>query len=39
MDPKQLMEQIVKFADDKKARNITVLEFGNLTTLTAYFVI
>ena len=39
MDPKQLMEQIVKFADDKKAKNITVLEIGELTTLTDYFVI
>ena len=39
MDPKQLMEHIVKFADDKKAKNITVLEIGELTTLTDYFVI
>ena len=39
MDPKQLMEQIVKFADDKKARNITVLDISELTTLTDYFVI
>jgi transcriptional regulator with XRE-family HTH domain len=28
MDPKQLMEQIVKFADDKKAKNITVSQFS-----------
>ena len=39
MESKQLMEQIVKFADDKKAKNITVLDISEFTTLTDYFVI
>ena len=39
MDARQLMENIVKSADDKKAQNITVLDIGELTTLCDYFVI
>ena len=39
MNAKQLMENIVKYADDKKAQNITVLDIGSLTTLCDYFVI
>ena len=39
MESKQLMENIVKYADDKKAQNITVLNISELTTLCDYFVI
>ena len=39
MDARQIMENIVKSADDKKAQNITVLDIGGLTTLCDYFVI
>ena len=39
MSAKELMEQIVKLADSKKAGDITVLRVGEQTTLTDYFVI
>ncbi len=39
MDARQLMENIVKYVDDKKAQNITVLDIGSLTTLCDYFII
>lgn len=39
MDSKKLMESIVTFADDKKAKNITILNVEGLTTLADYFVI
>lgn len=39
MSAKELMEQIVKLADSKKAGDITVLHVGEQTTLTDYFVI
>ena len=38
-ESKQLMEEIVKIADSKKARDIVVLQVDDKTTLTDYFVI
>ena len=38
-DSKLLMEEIVKIADSKKARDIVVLQVDDKTTLTDYFVI
>ena len=38
-DSKALMEEIVKIADSKKARDIVVLQVDDKTTLTDYFVI
>ena len=39
MKSNELMKKIVEFADNKKAKNIKVLELKGLTTLTDYFVI
>ena len=38
-ESKLLMEEIVKIADSKKARDIVVLQVDDKTTLTDYFVI
>lgn len=35
----ELVKQVVKLLDNKKAERITVLDIGNLTTLGDYFVI
>lgn len=37
--PKLLMEEIVRIADSKKARDIVVMQVTGQTTLTDYFVI
>ena len=37
--PKLLMEEIVRIADSKKARDIVVMKVDDKTTLTDYFVI
>ncbi len=39
MSAKELMEKIVKLADSKKAGEITVLQVGEQTTLTDYFIV
>ena len=36
---KELMEEIVKIADSKKARDIVVMQVDDKTTLTDYFVL
>ena len=39
LTPKELMEEIVRIADSKKARDIVVMKVDGQTTLTDYFVI
>ena len=39
MTSNELMQTAVKFLDSKKARDISVLDIGKLTTLGDYFVI
>jgi len=39
MTSKEMVDFSVKLLDDKKARDITVLEIGKLTTIGDYFVI
>ncbi len=39
LTPKELMEEIVRIADSKKAKDIVVMKVDDKTTLTDYFVI
>ncbi len=39
MNSKELMENIVKYMDSKKASDIKVLDISNVTTMADYFVI
>lgn len=39
LEPKQLMELIVRFADSKKAQDIVVMEVTEQTTLADYFIV
>ncbi len=39
MESKELMEAIVKIADEKKAKDIVVMKVDDKTTLTDYFII
>ncbi|MDD6188044.1 MAG: ribosome silencing factor [Clostridiales bacterium] len=39
LSTKEVMENIVRALDSKKAKNITVLQTGNITVLADYFVI